>query len=331
MNRRSSSTQLLEQSIKGFLYFKSAEGLTDRSLESYQRTLSQWAAHTGAVKITQITSREIFTYLNYLRTEYIPHRFSGEIRALSPKTIRNVWITLSSFFHWASKEYQLTNPMRNVPPPRFQTAPVSSFTEDEVRRMLKACINTKEADTNQRRRFVMRRPTANRDQAIILVLLDSGLRASELCSLKIGEIDIKRGKLEIKHGVEGGAKGGKGRIVFLGKITRQAVYRSLPEREDMEDPDAPLFTVSRNRPFNPATLRHIIKSIAERAGVKNAYPHKFRHTFAITYLRSGGDVFTLQALLGHSSLDMVRHYAQIAQIDIEQTHRKASPVDNWRL
>lgn len=331
MNRRPSSTQLLEQSIKGFLYFKSAEGLTDRSLESYQRTLSQWAMHTGAIKITRITSRDIFTYLDYLRTDYVPHRFSGEIRALSPKTIRNVWITLSSFFNWASREYQITNPMRDIPPPRFQTAPVSPFTEDEVRRMLKACIYSKEADTTQRRRFVMRRPTANRDQAIILVLLDSGLRASELCSLKIGEVDIKRGKLEIKHGIEGGAKGGKGRIVFLGKVTRQAVYRSLTEREDMEDPDAPLFTVSRTRPFKPATLRHSIKSIAERAGVKKAYPHKFRHTFAITYLRSGGDVFTLQALLGHSSLDMVRHYAQIAQIDVEQAHRKASPADNWRL
>jgi integrase/recombinase XerD len=75
----------------------------------------------------------------------------------------------------------------------------------------------------------------------------------------------------------------------------------------------------------------LIKRIAERAGVKNAYPHKFRHTFAITYLRSGGDIFTLQEMLGHGSLDMVRHYAKVAQVDVEQAHRKASPADNWRL
>jgi len=331
MNRRTSSTQLVERAIQGFLFYKSAEGLTDRTLDSYKRTLSQWADYTGTVKITQVVSRDILAYLTYLRTEYVPHRFSGEIRNLSSKTIRNVWITLSSFFNWASTEYQFANPMKEIPPPRFQSAPVSAFSEEEVRRMLKACLYTKDADTLFRRRFVMRRPTASRDQSIILVLLDSGLRASELCSLKIGDVDIKRGKLVIRHGVEGGAKGGKGRMVFLGKTSWQALYRFLSEREDMDDPDAPLFIVRRTRPFNPSTLRHIIKSISERASVKDAYPHKFRHTFAITYLRSGGDVFTLQALLGHSSLDMVRHYAQIAQIDIEQAHRKASPADNWRL
>jgi ATP/maltotriose-dependent transcriptional regulator MalT len=68
-----------------------------------------------------------------------------------------------------------------------------------------------------RRKFAMRRPTANRDQAIILTLLDSGLRASEFSSLRIGDFDAKRGKLEIRHGVEGGAKGGKGRVVYLGE------------------------------------------------------------------------------------------------------------------
>jgi len=162
-------------------------------------------------------------------------------------------------------------------------------------------------------------------------LLDSGVRASEFCAFRVSDFDPKRGKLEIRHGTGGGAKGGKGRAVYLGKTARNALWRYLAQRDDGEEPNAPLFVVREGRPFNPSSLRHIIKSIAARADVKDAHPHRFRHTGAITYLRSGGDVFTLQSLLGHGSLEMVRHYARIAQVDVEQAHRKASPVDNWRL
>jgi integrase/recombinase XerD len=83
--------------------------------------------------------------------------------------------------------------------------------------------------------------------------------------------------------------------------------------------------------MNKDALRLLIVHLGQKAQVKKCHPHRFRHTFSITYLRAGGDVFTLQALLGHSTLDMVRHYARIAEIDIQQAHRRASPADNWRL
>jgi len=83
--------------------------------------------------------------------------------------------------------------------------------------------------------------------------------------------------------------------------------------------------------MNKNALRLLIVHLGKKAGIKHCHPHRFRHTFAITYLRSGGDVFTLQALLGHSTLDMVQHYARIAEIDVEQAHKRASPADNWRL
>ncbi len=151
-----------------------------------------------------------------------------------------------------------------------------------------------------------------------------------MCSLKVGDVEIKLGKVEVKYGFEAGAKGGKGRMVYLGKVARRALWRYLAEREAGQDPDAPLFTVTGDRKFKPeSSLRLLVKRIAERAGVKRC--HKFRHTFAITYLRSGDDIFTLQEMLGHGSLDIVRHYAQVAQVDVEQAHRKASPADNWRL
>jgi integrase/recombinase XerD len=177
----------------------------------------------------------------------------------------------------------------------------------------------------------MQRVNVHRDQALILVLLDTGLRASELCALQIGHVDMQSGKVIVRPGREGGAKGGKGRTVFLGKTARRALWRYLVDRADGKEADAPLFTDRYDHPLNKNSLRLVIARLGKNAGVKHCHPHRFRHTFAITYLRSGGDVFTLQSLLGHSTLDMVQHYARIAEIDIEQAHKRASPADNWRL
>jgi integrase/recombinase XerD len=331
MNRNSSGSLMLSKAITGFISYKMAEGLSNRSIDSYERILKKWADYLGEVELAEISSQEITAYLNWLRLEYVPQRFNGKKHPLSQKTLRNIWVTLSAFFSWARQDLRLPSPMVEVPAPKFKKAPVHAFTQDEVEKMLKACAYSREANTETRHKFNMRRPTAHRDQAIILMLLDTGMRAMELCSLTIEDVDIKTGKVEIKHGIKGGAKGGKGRTVYLGKVSRKAIWRYLAEREDGEILQAPVFVSRDDRPFNPDTLRQLVKSIGDRAGVPNAYTHKFRHTFAITYLRSGGDVFTLQALLGHNSLDMVRHYARIADIDVANAHRRASPADNWRL
>ncbi len=331
MNRRSSGSLLLSKAIGGFIQYKAAEGLSPITLRSYEDHLKLWVEHLGDKPVNWIKTADVQEYFVWLRTEYEPHRFGGDRRALSAKTIRNFYISLSAFFTWASREFELPSPMKAVPSPKFEEPPVEPFTKEEVEALLKACETSKEVDDPDRRKFTMRRSTAKRDQALIMMLLDSGLRASELCALKIGDVDLKTGKVQVKHGRLGGAKGGKGRTVFLGKTARRVLWRYLAERTDGEDADAPLFLVRYDRPMNKAALRLQIVHLGQKAGVPKCHPHRFRHTFAITYLRSGGDVFTLQALLGHSTLDMVKHYARIAEIDVEQAHRRASPADNWRL
>lgn len=324
-------TLSISKAIDGFLKFKVAEGLSQRTVDSYEYYLNQWMNHIGDQDVAKIISSDLTNYLAWMRTEYKPKRWNGNEDPLSAKSLRNVYIALRAFYTWLNKEFNLPNPAKEITPPKFPQHVIQTFSKEDIEKLIKACIYSREAQTEQRHKFVMRRPSANRDQAIVLTLLDTGLRATELCSLTVEDVDLKTGKVNVRHGVGGGAKGGKGRVTYLGKVARKAVWRYLATREDGSDPKAPLFISAGDRPFNRDSLRILIRRLGERAQITHVHPHQFRHTFAITYLRSGGDVFTLQSLLGHGSLDMVRHYAQIAEVDVENAHRKASPVDNWRL
>ncbi len=325
------SSLLASQAIFGFLQYKTAEGLSPNTLKNYEHALRLWSQWVDDKPVHQFTAEDLRSYFAWLRTEYKPQRFSGDDRPLAPKSLRNAYIGFCAFFTWASKEFTFTSPMKSVPAPKFEDPPIEPFKQDEVERLLKATEYMKEAATDRRKKFVMRRSTAKRDRAIVLFLLDTGLRAGELCSLTIGDVEQKLGRVQVKHGVAGGAKGGKGRIVYIGKATRTAVWRYLVSREDANNPTSPLFLGKNDRPLNKTALRLMIGHLGVRANVQKCYPHRFRHTFAITYLRNSGDLFTLQALLGHSTLEMVQHYARIAEVDVADAHRRASPADNWHL
>jgi len=332
MNHRPTGL-IISKAVIGFLQYKSAEGLAPVTVSGYERDLNLWIEYQGDVEIPTIESQHILSYLNFLRTEYVPRRITGNnTRKLAPKTVYNLYVSVASFFSWASREFDMPNPMKNVPRPRVpEDPPVEPFKKEDIELLIKACDFCEEAVTDRRRKFTMQRSTSKRDKAIILTLLDTGLRAGELCALRIEDVDMKSGRVHVRPGEAGKAKGGKGRVVFMGKSTRRFLWRYLAEREDGEEPDAPLFLGKFHRPFNRDALRQLINSLGAKAGIKKCHPHRFRHTFAITYLRSGGDIFTLKSLLGHGSLDMVAHYARIAEVDVEQAHRKASPADNWRL
>jgi integrase/recombinase XerD len=112
------------------------------------------------------------------------------------------------------------------------------------------------------------------------------------------------------------------RMVLLGSTARRAVWLYVARLKD-SDPSDRLFQMT------PTSARLVLGRLGERAKVDNVHPHRFRHSFAIWYLRNGGDVFTLQRLLGHSTLDMVNYYLDIERTDISLAHRKASAIDRW--
>jgi integrase/recombinase XerD len=211
--------------------------------------------------------------------------------------------------------------------PQYVSKEAVPFTEDEIRLLLKACEYTASAKTNRRRSYVQIRPTGNRDRALILLLLDTGLRASECSRIQVNHVNLLTGEVDVIP--FGSGRKTHSRQVYLGSTARRALWRYLAERETRERD--PVFCTISGRSMNNHSIRRVVVNLGKRADVRNVYPHRFRHTFAIQYLRNGGDIFTLQRLLGHRSLEMVKRYLSIAQSDIELAHRQASPVDRWHL
>lgn len=332
MNRRTEGL-LLSEALDGFAKYKVVEGLSSNTLHSYRDQLDRLVAHLGNPLLEDITSEQLGDFLYWLRTDYKPRRVNRDNKdSLSPKTLYNFWVSMKSFFTWAHKnDFLPRDLMAPVAKPRFTVEPIDPFTREEIEQLLHVCKYSRVADTNGRLPFKMKRPTYRRDEALILVLLDTGLRASELCALRITDVNMKTGEVTVRHGKHGGAKGGKGRFVYIGKATRRTLWRYIVEREDKDNEYAPLFLSTGDRPLNKNSLRLLLRRLGKKAGLKKCHPHMFRHTFATNYLRAEGDIFTLQELLGHSSLEMVRRYARIANVDIQRMHSRASPVDNWAL
>lgn len=325
MNRRTKGLKT-DNLLNGFILAKSAEGLSNNTLYRYKHDLNVFIQYSDGIDFLNIPKSHVVHFLHYLRTEKTYQRPHQQESKLSDKSIRNYWVSLKSFSTWLSLEFDVPNFMDNIPSPKFSYREIEPFTKEEVERLIKAGKTARETVTSNRSRFIAAMPAAKLNEAIILVLLDTGLRTSELSKLTIGNYDEKTGKLFIESG-----KGDKSRIVYLGRSAQRAIWRYLSTRVDCNQPERPLFLNYNFRPFSSTSLYQLIRRLGEKANIRNAHPHRFRHTFAINYLRNGGNVLALQRLLGHSSLQTVNIYAKLAEIDLKNAQRISSPVDNWYL
>jgi integrase/recombinase XerD len=255
-------------------------------------------------------------------------RFLADQPGLSNKTILNYHTNLSALWQWASAE-QLApaNLLRLIDPPKPERTEIVPFTEYEMKTLLGAVPHSRPYGRPGKKTTSHALPEALRNRAIILTLLDTGARSSELCNLLIYDVELRSPdkRISIRQG-----KGKKDRHIPISPRTAQAIWKYLAGRPGARLDD-PLFATDSGRPIDRCNLGNMLESLGARAGVQNVHPHRFRHTFAITFLRNGGDIYTLQAILGHETLEMCRRYLAIAQVDIDAAHRRASPVDNWNL
>lgn len=315
----------LIEACEYFKICKLADGYAPGTLDVYSWAHSRLIDFTGDVPVGDITLKQLRTFMLFMREDYTPSRAGGSTAPLSSSSLENIRKAVRSFFSWAELELEIPRPdLRLVKPPN-PPPEINPYTQEEVQALIAACNRTT-LSSGKRSGFTMLRPTRFRDKAIVLILLDTGLRAGELARLTVGNVQGE--KLFIAPWSSG--KKTKSRFVYIGKSTVRALWRYLLNRGSPSERE-PLFLSRWDDPVNSDSVRSMIKSLGKRAGVSNAHPHRFRHTFAIQYLRNGGDVFTLQRLLGHLTLEMVQRYLRLADRDAALAHRSASPVDRWRL
>jgi site-specific recombinase XerD len=313
----------LEKAITGFRLSNEAKGLSKKTIPWYHgnlllfhRWLEKDIGHPP--RIEQVTTDQIRRYFTGLRTtvetyEDHPYHPKGK-HPLAPSSICGYYTCLSSFFNWAVREELITtSPMKNVPRPRVPKFIPDPFSEAEIRALIAACKELPES-------------SALRATAIILVLLDTGMRLNELLNLRMPNLDLETGRAKIF------GKGSKERFVYLGKSTKRALWRyiSLARAEPVLGAEN-VFPSEDGRPIPQRYLAHILAKVSKWGGVAKVHPHRFRRTAAIQFLRNGGNIFALQKLLGHETLDMVRYYVELASDDVAVAHQQASPVDGWRL
>jgi site-specific recombinase XerD len=299
------------------------EGKSPNTLRIYTTALGilqRFLERKGfSTDVTGIGPEEIREFIGYLQNTkaFMDHPFTGpQKKGLTGHTVNCYLRAIRAFWSWLiAEEFIEVNPFDRVKIPRAPKKVIMPFSEDQIRALL-GVIDTKSH-------------IGFRDWAIILTLLDTGMRVSELTDLKMDDVNLAQRCLKVL------GKGNKERIVPVGITVQRAIAKYLNKYRP-----SPLYPLSDNlflgrdgMPLTPNRIQSIIETYANKTGITGvrASPHTFRHTFAITYLRNGGDVFTLQRILGHETLDMVRQYVCLAQYDLQEAHLRCSPVDNLKI
>ncbi|HRJ45179.1 MAG TPA: tyrosine-type recombinase/integrase [Caldilineaceae bacterium] len=303
------------EALEGFWLAK-RRNYSEHTIRDYSNTFQRFCRFVGDADVGGLVADDIRRFLNAMHERY----------ELSDKTLCNYWVALSAFWTWAEPELGIEHIIRNrVERPEYQRRRIEPYRQEEVEALLAATGKAAAWRTRTGKTARGKRPTADRDRALIVLLVDTGLRASELCDLRMEDYDRERGSLYVERG-----KGDKERMVYVGDSGKRALWRYLLSRKDAKPKDH-LFVSASNRRLDRNNLRQTLQRIGGRAGVRGVTVHRFRHTYAITFLRNGGSPLVLQELLGHEKLDTVRIYTALAAVDLEKAQRASSPADGWDL
>lgn len=296
------SASELQESLQLWLESMQARGLSPKTLRNYRDTVGRFLNFLESLNLRTLDAVQP----HHIR-KWLLHR---QAHGVSNYELHNAYRQPRTFWNWCMREgLTENNPFAKVEKPRLMPTAKPALSPEEVHALLNAC------EGKDWRRL--------RDKALILLLLDTGLRIHEAHALTVG--DAKQERLLIR------GKGGKQRLVFLSPEVRLALRKYLNACPYPLNDDSPLWWGT----YGALTLwgmLEVIQKVGKRAGLpKHLGAHAFRRTFATWSLRSGIDLETLRQLMGHSDYTVLRQYLALVETDLKQAHQRHSPLRNLRL
>lgn len=295
-------TDDLDSALQEFLDYCRAKNLSPHTVGYYRDRLRPFfdlcRNRLGVADIGSVSSASVRAFITHAMD-----------LGYSTSTINHTIRAARALFNYFVDEGRLeASPLARIRLLRMEKKIIETFSNDHIDRLLSEC---------DRKTFI-----GLRDYAMILTMLDTGLRISELCGLKTTDIDWSSGFLRVL------GKGSKERVVPFGTSVHKALRQYLERRGDING-ESHVFLSHFAEPLDRRVVRVILRKLGEKAGMTGVRvsPHTLRHTFAKNWILNGGDPFSLQRILGHTTQQMVSQYVNLATEDIRAQHAKFSPGD----
>lgn len=292
--------ETLQEAMDAFQLYARIEGRSRKTLDVYTVAFSDLLNFLGGDKpLADIGAAHI--------RQWIAHKLDA---GYSKVTVNIRLRALRAFFNWLVREdYTAESPLVHVKQLRTPRQYPYVLSEHQVMALLRAIKRDSW--------------TGKRNWAMVLTMLDAMLRLSELISLELADVNLQARSIRVRHG-----KGEKERVVFMGRRLTRAMHEWLSVRGHFIGSDF-VFVSRRGERLDPRNVQRILERYAARAKLTDARvsPHTLRHTGATLFIRYGGDAFSLQKLLGHSSITTTQIYVHMAGTALREAHARASPVD----
>ena len=284
----------MKSALDVFLLDCESRRLTEETLDFYGRCIRpfvEYCATKGVTDVTDVTASHVRSFLISLEKKELSgstqHAYARSLRAWFNFLVREEWLSRT--------------PMKNVAMPKREQRVMEALTEDQVKALLSVCRTL-------------------RDEAMLLFLVDSGVRITELVELNVEDVDLQMGTVIVLRG-----KGRKERQVYIGVKTRKALSRYLMGRK--KSGSGPLFlSFNTDERLTRRGAALILKRMGAATGI-HVSPHMLRRTFALWSLRSGMNIYVLQRLMGHSDLGTLKRYLRLSEADDAEASRKHGAVD----